>query len=211
VLASSEDGVVCSGEGCDALGSGEEEAALLQVHRANESGLEEKPWKNPCTGNTKTTILPKQSTKRDCEAAGLNYIGNQGGAPDAQQCCVSDVYVCSLGTKKYCKKTHGSPADPLWLGVITDQRGHEEGNCCLAPVPSTKKSATWTFTTSMAKEKDCKTTTVSRSCTVEAFFTGTQCLTSAYQNGKYSPAKCGKTFGKCSGVDIGEGHCCTCR
>lgn len=203
VLTSAEE-KACTGENCDVLGDrSEEEAALLQVHRANASGA----YKNPCGAGY--SYLPKQSTQKDCQAAGFQYVGNKDGAEDASQCCVKATWTCNLGTKRDCKKT--GPANPKFLGVITWTSMVPKGNCCVPPSPTSSKEATWTMDTALfPKENKCKNKKVSKDCTIDAFWTGDKCMTTANVKGKYQQATCKKTWGKCSGLDLGDGICCTC-
>lgn len=199
----------CTGDDCDALGSStEEEAALLQVHRANASEVEVRSeWKNPC--GIGYAYLPKQSTQKDCQAAGFKYVGNKDAAEDASNCCVKATWTCNLGTKRDCKPD--KVASPKFLGVITWMGFDPRGNCCVAPNPATSPKATWTFDSQEApKKKYCQTKEVSKSCTIDAFWTGTKCMTTAKVSGKYQQATCKKSLGQCKGLDIGRGVCCTC-
>lgn len=200
----------CTGDSCG-VGSGlpeGEEAAMLQVHRANESGSQGKGgFTNPC--GMGYTYLPKQSVQKDCEAAGLKYTGNKNAAEDASNCCVKATWVCNLGTKKECKSD--GVADPTFLGTITWDDFEPRGNCCVPPNPSTSKTATWAFDTQFApKQKYCKSKKISHSCTIHAFWTGAKCMTTANVDGEYQMPTCQKSWGKCKGLSLGSGMCCSC-
>jgi len=199
----------CAGGDCGVLGGPvEEEAALLQVHRANSSdGGARGDYENPC--GLGYDYLPKQSRKSECEAAGFEYVGNKDAAEDASQCCVKATWVCNLGTKKDCKPD--GVANPKYLGTVTWQSMNPRGNCCVPPNPKTSPKATWAFDTQMEpKKEDCQTKKVSHSCTIEAFWTGAKCMTTAKVNGKYRVPKCKQRSGNCNGLDIGKGMCCSC-
>mmetsp|Transcript_46320 Transcript_46320/g.122340 ORF Transcript_46320/g.122340 Transcript_46320/m.122340 type:complete len:225 (-) Transcript_46320:169-843(-) len=206
VVASSEE-PSCVGEDCGA--AEEEDAALLQVQRVNasEDGELQGDYKNPC--GVGYSSLPKQSTQKDCEAAGFKYVGNKYGAEDSSQCCVKAAWVCNLGTKRDCKPD--GVANPKYLGTITWQAMYPRGNCCVPPKPATSSKATWSFDTQLfPKKSDCQTTKVSKSCTIQAFWTGAKCMTTAQVNGKYKVPTCKKSWGTCKGLSLGGSMCCTC-
>lgn len=198
VVALSEE-PTCTGDHCGILESpSEEDSALLQVQSI---------WKNPCGESNE--YYPKQSTQKDCEKAGLKYVGNKDAAEDASQCCVKATWTCNLGNKKHCK-TDGL-AEPEFLGVITWTGMQPKGNCCVPPIPATSKEKTWTMDTHSTEEQDCKEKKkISKSCTIRGFWTGDYCMTTAEVDGEYQLATCTKSKGKkCEGLDLGK-VCCTC-
>jgi hypothetical protein len=193
----------CIGDKCGAFGDSAEqdEAAMLQVNRANES------YDNPCGFGYSS--LPKQSTQSACEKAGFKYIGNTGGAEDSSQCCVPATWVCNLGDKKHCKPD--GVANPSYLGTITWADMDPRGNCCVPPNPATSNSATWAFDTQLSpKKKDCNSKKVCAACTIHAFWTGDKCMTTAEMSGVYKVPVCKKTLGSCKGASLGSNYCCTC-